>query len=310
MLINNSKGGYFATDKQLGKLSHLSIFSYRFERSEFVAFTTGNVFHMEFDKLKNDGSILYSDRNSLETLTGNSSEAVASGFVGVNGFTQLNESHVVLVDQKQHCVIMVDRNINSQTVLAGTCGKSGFIDGASSKFYSPYAVVEDKNNPGSVLISDQNNHALRSLDLSSGYVRTIISSGFSYPKGLVWYNDILLVSNQHYISEVLWNGNAAASVKLTVQTDVGNKDGDFAIARFNIPQEMIEIEDGLILLADQGNQKLRLLDMDSRNVLPVCSSSSSGCVTGSSYKFPLSLLRNDKGSVYVGSPNRIIKLVG
>ena len=69
-------------------------------------------------------------------------------------------------------------------------------------------------------------------------------------------------------------------------------------------------KDGLFLVADNDNNRLRLLDMNKKKVLPVCIGSTTNCTTSTSLSvYPRSLLAiND--TVYVGAYNGdIYKLV-
>ena len=265
---------------------------------------------MEFDLYTIDGSIMFSDKTKLQKTNAKTTTMVASGFRFVNGFKQLNSSHVAVVDRARHCIKIVNRENSSYTVYVGTCDASGFVDGRSAKFSFPFSVEIDERNPGHLLVTDHRNHALRSFEVTSGAVSTVIKTGFNYPKGLTWYDGHLLVSNNHYISEVSWSSNGAVSNnKLTTTTTYGYKNGDFSIAQFEYPHEIKQIREGLFLVADQGNSKLRLLNMSTRKVLPVCISFSAPCTTGTTLSYPLFILVSEE-EVYVGGYKEIHKLTG
>ena len=270
---------------------------------------------MELDLYKNDGSVLFSDYTYLKSSNGKSTEALVATSSTMTGFKQLNSSHVVFVDRGYNCIKMFNREKKSTSVLAGQCGTSssyyGFVDGASARFSTPWGIESDERNPGHVLITEYSNQALRSVDVTSGIVSTVIRTGFNYPRGLTWYNGFLLVCNQHYISRVAWSSNGAVTnSKLTTTTSNGYRDGGFSIAQISNPFEIQQLRDGLFLIADYSNKKLRLLNMYKKKVVPVCIGSTTSCSTGTSPSdYPNSLLiTND--TVYVGGNNKILRLTG
>ena len=270
---------------------------------------------MELDLYKNDGSILFSDNTILKSSNGESTESLVSTNSLVTGFKQLNSSHVVFVDYSHHCIKMFNREKKSTSVLAGQCGSGssyyGFVDGASARFKYPWGIELDERNPGHAFITDHYNQALRSVDVTSGIVSTVIGTGFNYPRGLIWYNGHLLVCNNGYISRVTWSSNGAVTnSKLTPTTSGGYRDGGFSIAQFNSPHEIQQLRDGIFLIADYGNKKLRLLNMYKKKVLPVCVGSTTSCTTGTSLStHPYSLLITNE-TVYVGGSSKILRLTG
>ena len=267
---------------------------------------------MELDLNRNDGSILFTDFSKLKTTNGTQTSVISPRYRFITSFKQLNSSHVVIVDQNVHCIQVYNREDNIQGSLAGTCSTSGFEDGPSAKFHSPWGIEVDERNPGHLLITDRLNHALRLVDVTSSTVSTVIRTGFNNPKELTWYNGRLLVCNYHYISEVTWTSDGTATNNiLTGDTISGYRNGDFTGARFNNPFEILQWRDGLFLVADADNKRLRLLDMTKRKVLPVCIGSTTNCTTSTSLSvYPRSLLISNN-TVYVGgfNGNGIYKLV-
>ena len=161
------------------------------------------------------------------------------------------------------------------------------------------------------MITEPSSHALRSVDVTNGIVSTIISTGFRSSAGLAWYNGRLLVSNNGYISEVVWHPNGAVTIDmLTGSFYTGYRDGDFSIAKFTYLAEITQIIPEYFLIADRTNYKLRLLDMAKRKVLPVCHASAASCTGGTAVvSRPTSLLISN-GTVYVGGSGKIVKLTG
>ena len=206
---------------------------------------------------------------------------------------------------------MYDREDKSKRVIAGECGVSGYVDGVSARFTNPWGIEVDERNPGHLLVTDRYNDALRSVDVTSGTVSTVIRTGFNAPAGLTWYNGRLLVVNLHYISEVTWTSDGTATNNiLTGNRYIGYRDGDFAVAQFYLPLDIHQWRDGLFLVADYLNKRLRLLDMTKRKVLPVCIGFTTNCTTSTSlFVYPHSLLISNNTVYVAGAGNGIFKLV-
>ena len=215
-------------------------FSLQFNKSERFSTASGFIDHMELDLHKNDGSILFTNSTQLQTTNGEQTSVVSSGYRSITGFKQLNSSHVVIVDYSESCLRIFNRLDESQVILAGTCGTPGSKDGPSAKLFFPHSVEFDKRNPGQLLFTEFGSGSLRSVDLTSGTVSTVISAGFNFPRGLTWFNSGLLVYNQHYISEVTWRSDgSAANNTLAGSTTIGYRNGDFSITLFSFPLKFL-----------------------------------------------------------------------
>ena len=268
---------------------------------------------MEFDLSRNDGSILFDGERNIYSTDKKTTAVVASGLDYILSFKQVNSTHVAVVESNTNRITMVNRKGNSSIVWVDgdlKCDVKWMHDYDATS-YDPYNVELDERNSGHLLFTDRHNHALRSVDLTSGKVSTVIRTGFFHPRGLTWYNERLLVCNEQYISEVSWSTDGAVSNnKLTSTVALGYRDGDFSIAEFNYLLEIKQIKDELFLVVDRDNRRLRLLNMSTRKVLPVCIGSSASCTNGTTlYPRPYSILISDK-EVYVGRYDEIHKLTG
>ena len=293
----------------------LLFFSLHFKSSEDFSSTSHRVNHMEFDLSRNDGSILFSHREGLKTTDGKKATEVASGFDSVTGFRQLNASHIVLVEHYNHCLKMYNRKDKSAKLFAGKCGLRGHVDGTSAVFGLPWSVVIDERNPGNLLVTEWGNGALRSVAVDSGIVSTVIEDGLLLPKGLAWYNGRLLVCNSGYISEISWDSKGTVSNKrlTTGRRDYRNsgledyRDGDFSIALIDDPAEIQQISDGLFLVLEE--ERLRVMNMFHKKVLPVCIESGPNCAVSTVLRHGDSALLANNESVYLGDYG-ITKLTG
>ena len=238
------------------------------------------MFDMDFDLYRNDGSILFASRTKLQSTDKETTTDVASGFDYARSFKQVNSTHVAVSESNKGRITIVNREDNSSRVWVGMCDRHWMAFYNDRSFY-PDSIEMDKINPGHLVFTELLHHSLRSVDLTSGTVSTVIRTGFNFPRGLTWYKKRLLVCNDYYISEVSWStSGAVTNKKLTTSTAHGYRDGDFSIAQFGSSHKIKQIRDGLFLLAGTDNSKLRLLNMSAKKVLPVCIGSSASCTTG------------------------------
>ena len=300
------------------QLFALFCFSLVFEKSEviYTASINSNFRHFEFDRYIKDGSLLtgfsYGPRvNTKIVRTGKELSDVVPDNDFASSFLQLTPNLLLIVSSFKNCIKIFNREENSTRMFAGVCNSIGFVDGPVGKFHSPESIDWNIKDRRFLLVTDQLNNALRSVEISTGAVSTVVKSGFNWPSGFAWYNGRLLVLNQHYISEVAWNGdNPTTNTMLTTTTSKGYHDGDFSMAQFNHPEEIIQLRKGYFLISDSFNHKLRLLDMHRKRILPVCVGSTNVC-NASSYLgwAPVSLLK-DNDAVIFGMHKKITKLTG
>jgi len=261
------------------------------------------VWHMEVDLYKNDGSILFATWGSLKTAKGMSASilmTVSTYFVP--GFEQINKTHVAVPLYREHCVKILNRKDNSVQTLAGTCGTSGDADGrlGTGKFYYPYGAELDIEDKNILLVIDSFNHALRSVNLLTGELGTVIESGFSSPRSLLWVNGKLLVTNSDYVSEVSWSDDGSVTNNRIAGTFNGYADGKFNESQFNYPIGMAEVGPNLFLVADHYNNVLRLLDFNKHVVGPVCIHGEVPCANSSNLPFNAWSILIVDNDVYLG----------
>jgi len=267
---------------------------------------------MELDRYKNDGSLLLGNGKGLLTTDGQTTSTLVS--FDVTGFTQLNVTHTVLVDRQSHCIKLLTREDNNIRVMAGSCGTGGHKKGGVGvgQLRYPWGVQIDVRNPGKLLVTDEYNSALRSVDMKTGELSTVINTGFSYPRGLQWAGRQLLVANHNsYISRVSWSSNETVSNTLLAgSTSHGDVIGSFDNARFSYPYDIEEVTDNQYLVVDYRNKKLKLMDMKKRIVGPVCFKGEDPCTESSLLPHGPSALLNVGGEIYVGLAPNIYKLSG
>lgn len=275
--------------------------------------TTGEVHHLELDRYRNDGSLLVSTNINFLTIDGTTAAIIIPR--PVHGFTQVNATHVVITESSQHCIKMLNRNNGAEELIAGTCGTAGYSEGGLGvgQFYYPYGVKLDNRNSGILLVTDELNHALRSVNLNTQEVSTVIESDSMNPLGLSWFDQQLLFTNtQGYISLVSWSADGTASSKVLAGSIMENDVlGNFNTVKFRYPFDIERIDRKRQIIADTGNRKLKLMDLDKKMVGPVCFRGENPCRESSDLlETPLSIL-NVGGDIYIGMMSgKIFKLSG
>lgn len=276
---------------------------------------------MSADLYRNDGSILFSDGYRLKTSNGSNTELICSISSYITGFLQINSTHVWIVLLHSSCIKVVDRTTNQISLVSGVCGTKGSDDGnaTTAKFYSPRSLIADKLHPGQLLLTDGGNHALRSIEVRTGNVSTVVQSRpyypylSYYPQYMAWYENSLLITARHRIYTVTWNDSNEATVDtLTGSKANGYRDRDFGSAMFDNPYAIMAFMPHMFLVADFGNLRLRLLDMRNGQVHTVCIGGCAEANFNNSSTFstgPFSLMKT-KNAVFVGFQGRISKLSG
>ena len=186
--------------------------------------------------------------------------------------------NVVVADSCNHAIRSVTKEGAVVSTLAGGRQEddeendgveAGFADGAgaNARFNQPHGVVVAAN--GDIFVSDTENHAIRVIT-PQGAVRTLCGNGqvgfadahgadarFNCPVGLALdEEENLLVAD--------YGNNAIRRVTMAgaVSTVAGNgeegvADGMGSAARFNEPCDLVVDGEGVIVVADSGNHRLR-----------------------------------------------------
>ena len=248
--------------------------------------------HME-KSLGNPDTLLYSDGSALlrfnftsqqpgtkgDVIAGWSSthgysnaDGTNAQFYYITGFVQLNQWHVVVaVDHSNHCLRWIDTLSGRVQHFAG--GGQGFADGdrlSTAKFNYPHKIIIMR---GYFYTTDQFNSAIRLLDVNEMMVETVIknSSKVPYPSGFIADSAqrYLYVTIQHGIIRI--DPNTGEYIPIAGATKTGWVDGDFTLARFNYPAEVVFTTNDVLIVADDRNNRLRILNLKTRTVSSVCS---------------------------------------
>jgi DNA-binding beta-propeller fold protein YncE len=222
----------------------------------------------------------------------------------------------------------------AQTVIiAGTSGKAGYKDGIASQaqFDMPMGLAVDQ---GALYIADQNNHAIRKLDLTTFQVSTVAgqpgqwgSSDGSLSTAKFWgphalafdTNGELLVgeATNHCIRRVNLTGNSVTTFAGVCDPYNGGRvDGPVSAARFNgIGQ--FQLVGGVIYIAEWGTSMtagMHIRKIASGMVTTVAGVDppgySDGPVSTAQFSLPNGIAVDSAGKIYVADGmNQRLRLV-
>lgn len=234
------------------------------------------------------GNIYVADRNNhrirritpdgvVKTLAGNGEAGFADGTSHKAKFNQpygvaLDDAEITLyvADYLNHAIRKIDLLSDEVSTLAGN-GKAGFGDGSgnAASFNQPYNLKNDGH--GSLIVPDQNNHAIRRVGMN-GVVTTLAGSGsagyadgkgreakFNNPTGAVVASDgsvLVADRNNHRVRRVAPDG--------TVTTIAGTGEPAFADgaameAKFNRPLDIDVSRDGKLVVSEENNHRIRAI---------------------------------------------------
>jgi sugar lactone lactonase YvrE len=254
------------------------------------------------------------------TLTGGANSGNADGdkntarFNGPNGIDIDAEGNMYVADAGNHRIRKITPGGEVSTIAGDA---SGYVNGGalSASFKSPYGVAVADN--GDVYIADTGNHAIRKL---SGGVVTTVAGGptkglvdevgeaaqFNQPfslaidsQGTVYVAD----AGNHAIRKIDMSDPAKPVVSTLAGGSLGTRDGAIADARFNTPNDVSFGPDGVLYVADFGNNSIRAIDLVKKTVKTVAGGAIAGFRNGSgttaAFNAPTGLTVGSDGMIYV-----------
>ena len=269
---------------------------------------------MELDRYR-PGFIIYSDAHALVTsyrttahlIAGNSAQkgyregvGAEAWFTYIAGFAQISEKLVVVADTENNCLRLIDRSTNNTSVFSGQCKSRGYEGGLPGQFSYPHFVVIDKRDKNQLFITDFFNSAVRNVTVNSRVAGTFVQSdSLKYITGITQEEESgdLYVTAYHALYRITYTQRTVSLISGSPgYYSSGYTDSTLRDSLFNVPHGLIFITPKTLLVADDDNNKLRLVDMNSDKVttLNVTNSLSS----------PRSLLLTNN-SLYVGQDKKI-----
>jgi DNA-binding beta-propeller fold protein YncE len=141
------------------------------------------------------------------------------------------------------------------------------------------------------------------VDRNTG-AATPLLRGLGRPRGLAVLSDgrIVMVDNVHHVVRVLDPATLGVSDLAGARDQRGFVDGVGAAARFDHPYDVVLTRDGVLLVADQDNHRLRAITLQGV-VSTYAGTGARGSQNGSrdqaTFNRPQGLALDDRGDVYV-----------
>ena len=263
------------------------------------------------------GNIIYTDRHSLKTTDGVTTAIIAghptqwgykdadgknSRFGLITGFIGITAKVLIAVDHWNHCLRRIHRDTGISTTFSGMCTSSGYQDGTQGKFHNPISIFRDNQNRNQLLVTDEYNKAIRTVSVSDGSVGTLMKSNIVKRTRYLTQNTAgdIFVTTPFSVYRISYTEK---SITLIAGSNItlGYRDSSLLNSLFLYPTGMIFIQTNKLLIADERNDKLRILDLDKHKVktLKLCN----GCV--SLYRPVSIMITND--SLYVGQYKNILR---
>lgn len=278
-----------------------------------------------------DGTLLSSSRNCIHVLAPSGLMSVLAGysesdiggdgfvdgqgaaarFRGLKGITVDSAGNVVVVD-RFNCALRLVSMDGKVSTLAGN-GEEGFADGqgAAARFGFVHGVVVTAN--GDYVMTDYCNHAVRVVT-PNGAVRTLAGNGevgfvdgqgaaarFNRPVGLALDVDgSILVADKgnHAVRRVTMAGAVST---VAGNGDAGFADGEATAACFSYPVDVVVDQNGMIVVADCKNNRLRKIV--GRQVTTLAGGSEAGTADGAGagarFNHPWRLALDERGRLLV-----------
>ena len=280
--------------------------------------TESYVYHIESDKFQS-GNLLFTDWSALKTTDGNSTTVIAGNasqpayregigenarFTFIKSFVQTTDNETILSDTGIACLRHVDRISEEVSTYAGMCDKP-----SPEQFSGLFAIIIDQKDLNRILATDS--VSIKSVDTLTRNISTLYRGELRLRHMLqnTTSGDIY-VTFDHGIALLNYTGNIL--MILAGSTSKGLRDGDFGKVQFNEPEEIISLSADFLLLADSRNQKLRLLNLRTKqSCISVCSGTSgsmNGNLTSCQLSVPRSLFKVNN-TLYIGQ-NRYIREIG
>lgn len=135
-------------------------------------------------------------------------------------------------------------------------------------------------------------------------VATPLLRGLGRPRGLAVLGDgrIVMVDNVHHVVRVVDPATRAVSDLAGARDQRGFADGVGAAARFDHPYDVVLTRDGVLLIADQENHRLRAVTLQgvvSTYAGTGARGSQDGALTQATFHRPQGLALDARGDVYV-----------
>ncbi|MGA2544760.1 MAG: hypothetical protein ABSG78_24690, partial [Verrucomicrobiota bacterium] len=213
-------------------------------------------------------------------------------------------SNLYVADSANHTIRMITPGA-VVTTIAGVAGSAGFHDGPGSTalLNRPAGLAIDSNT--NVYIADYNNGAVRKLTNGpSGWQMTTLATGFYELSGVAVdaSGNVYVADSGHHVIQMITTAGAV-SVIAGVIGQSGNVDGLWSDARFNFPEGILVDGAGHVIVADSGNNTLRLLTPGPAGTVVTVAGSAyndqDGTGSGAWFRDPIGLALDSFGNLFI-----------
>jgi glucose/arabinose dehydrogenase len=250
---------------------------------------------------------------AVSTLAGDSNQ-FADGALGVarfndpRGLAVFPNGDIVVADSANHRIRLIASGVVS--TLAG--------DGTTTILSAPRGVAVLSN--GNIVVAGVSTNKIHLITMPGGVVSTLAGDGstsiFHTPSGIA-----VLPNGNIVVSEL--NGNRIRLITMpggVVSTLAGTSgagafvEGQGTLARFNSPRGLAVLPNGNIVVADGGNNRIRLITMPDGVVSTLAGDTATGTTnaTGSGARFsgPSGVAVFPNGNIVVADTgNSLIRLI-
>lgn len=274
------------------------------------------------------GNILFSDVHTLKTTDRNSVTLIVGSLEGyedgvgnvaefnwITGFYQLNKTHVLLSDSVNCCLRLVNRLTNETSSYVGNCTNRGYEDGVgiSVKFQNPQAMLLDIKNTSRLLLADEYNGAVRTVERFAPIAGTFYSSNGRHSFVGMTQSSItgdIFLTTRYSVYKLSYH-NQILTVIAGQLAGPGFSDGPLLTAKFNYAREIILTKNRTqLLVADRRNHRLRLLDLLLNVTTSICTDRSvPDRANGCGFSDPYSLFVM-KETLLIGETQNIRSIAG
>ncbi|MBL9201349.1 MAG: immunoglobulin domain-containing protein [Opitutaceae bacterium] len=188
---------------------------------------------------------------------------------------------------------------------AGVTGSTDNADGTLARFNEPQGLASDGT---SIYIADTLNNRIRKMNISTGAVTTLVSSGLNNPSGVAvdGAGNVYVADWGSHVVRI-YNSGGTLTTTVGISGTSGNTDSTLALSTFSNPIGVAVIGSGasaIVYVADTGNNRIRRIDVAGLAVTSIVT-------TGLSNPWSITTVGNDTtGDIYfTDAGNGVVKRV-
>lgn len=280
-------------------------------------------------RIISSGGITTLAGNGQESFLGDNEPATAANLLTPQGIAVDSAGNLFIADSDHQRIRRVAAGSGTITSVAGT-GTAGFpvdnIPAISSPLSSPAAVSADGN--GNLYISDTRNNRIRKVD-GTGIITTLAGDGrqdfsgdngpaasasLNVPRGITLSGAGQLYvadRNNNRIRRVDLRSGLITTVAGSARQDASGDNGPATDAGLNRPEAVAVDGAGNLLIADNGNHRIRRVDAMSGTITTVAGNGQSGFsgdngpATAARIESPVGIKVDAAGNLFISESTRI-----